>query len=88
MRITEVEFEPERRSMGTGRDSSAWAARCEGAVLVLPGLVAEHGGLRGIVEPVLDVAAEIDILIVGTGTEIAPSARRPFERPSKPPASG
>jgi uncharacterized protein len=71
MRITEVEF-------GTGTPIDGYGpgffrvggAVREGAVLVLPGLVAAWTGYEA-VEPILDVAAEIDILILGTGTEIA-----------------
>lgn len=71
MRITEVDF-------GTGTPIDGYGpgffrvggAAMQGAVLILPGSVAEWGGYDA-VEPILARASDIDILILGTGGEIA-----------------
>lgn len=78
MRITEVDF-------GTGTPVDGYGPGffrvggvvMQGAVLILPGSVADWGGY-GAVAPILSRASDIDILILGTGGQIAhpPSAFR------------
>jgi uncharacterized protein len=71
MRITEVEFGTGTPIDGYGPGFFRVGGTVQtGAVLVLPGSVSGWDGYAG-VQPVLDVAAEIDILILGTGPEIA-----------------
>jgi uncharacterized protein len=71
MRITEVDF-------GTGTPIDGYGAGffrvggavVQGAALVLPGGAASWGGY-GDIEPILAAVDRIDILILGTGAEIA-----------------
>jgi uncharacterized protein len=71
MRITEVEFGSGTPVDGYGPGFFRVGGEVQsGAVLVLPGSVASWEGYEA-VQPILDAATEIDILILGTGSEIA-----------------
>jgi uncharacterized protein len=70
MRITEVEFETGTPVDGYGPGFFRVGGEViEGAVLILPGAAATWGGYEAL-DAVLRAAEDIDILIVGTGTEI------------------
>lgn len=71
MRITEVEFETGTPVDGYGPGFFRVGGEAmAGPVLILPGSVAAWGGFEAL-QPILRAADEIDILIVGTGPEIA-----------------
>lgn len=71
MRITEVEFDTGTPVDGYGPGFfRVGGTLLEGAVLILPGSAATWGGFEA-VQPVVEAAGEIDILILGTGSEIA-----------------
>jgi uncharacterized protein len=71
MRMTEVQFDSGTPVDGYGPGFfRVGGTVLNGAVLVLPGSAMSWGGYD-MVQPVIDAGADIDILIVGTGTEIA-----------------
>jgi len=71
IRLNEIRFDGARAVEGYGRDFfRIGGARIEGHVIVTPQAVLRWGGLQDL-PPLVALAGEIDILLLGTGAAMA-----------------